>query len=120
MPTFIVKPKRDEDFYVEWSTVVDCPTGYGSLKDLVTGYSQDSGRVERFERADEFGTSMCDPAIPRESQWFGWDDEEFIVRNIGSRDGLISRVDVRALCERLALDADVSDLLKPFPQEEEN
>ena len=113
MPTFIVKPKRDEDFYVLWSTVVDAPTGYGMRAELIGPFG---GPAERFDRADEYGTSMQDPDLPRDRQWFGWHDESFLLMNCGPdapANGVwrVPRANVRDLCERLGRDADVTDLL---------
>ena len=54
MPTYIIKPSRDEDFYVWWSTVVDAPIGWGP-RDYVP--LDNEGSPERFARADERGTS---------------------------------------------------------------
>lgn len=117
MPSFIIKPKRTEDFYVLWSTIVDAPTAFGSREDLSATLGATEGRAERFDRAEEFGTSMCDPELPPNAQWFGWNDEEFIIREVGPIDGHISRNDLRTLCERLDTSADVSDLIRPFPEE---
>lgn len=32
MPTYIIKPSRDEDFYVWWSTVVGRPNRMGATR----------------------------------------------------------------------------------------
>jgi hypothetical protein len=119
VPSFIVKPDPDDDFYVEWSTVVDAPTAYGSREELTADLGPRSGSAERFDRADEFGTSMCDPLLPRDDQFFGWNDKEFTVHNVGAPTGkLIARKDIRELCERLDSDTDISHLLKPLPRGE--
>lgn len=123
MPSFIVKPVRDEDFYVEWSTVVDAPTAWGSRVELSRLLGPRASAPERFDRADEFGTSMQDPTLPRDRQWFGWHDEAFVLRewpipNAHHADGIyeVPRDRVRELCER-GEDGDPTDLLifAPIP-----
>lgn len=116
MPTFIVKPKADEDFYVAWSTIVDAPTTYGTREEI----SRDPharASAERLARADEYGTSMMCPALPRDEQWFGWHDDSFLVGEVSipnRREGgayYVSRCNIRALCEREAAGEDPTDLL---------
>lgn len=116
MPSFIVKPVADEDFYVVWSTIVDAPTAFGTLGELAAELGPKKGAPERFLRADEFGTSMQDPQIPRDRQWFGWHDKAFQLMEWpwpGRRhDGIyqVPRENVRALCEQNE-DEDPSPLL---------
>lgn len=124
MPSFIVKPVASDDFYVVWSTVVDAPTGCGSRKELARQLGPTVGSSERFERADEFGTSMQDPQIPRNRQWFGWHDKAFMLRewpipNARHGEGIydVPRENVRALCE-LPDDADPTSLLIFTPHED--
>lgn len=80
MPTYIIKPSRDEDFYVWWSTVVDAPIGWGP-RDYVPLGSE--GRPERFARADERGTSANWPDWPVEEMPFGWNDSEWSITMAG-------------------------------------
>lgn len=106
MPGFIVKPVAEEDFYVRWSTVVDAPTDYGTRQELEDSLGEKEGAPERFTRADELGSSMCDPALPRDQQWFGWHERSFILmeweipdrRHDGHYE--IPRENIRALCEQ--------------------
>lgn len=52
MPKFLVKPVKDDDFYVEYSTVVDAPVGWGNRE-----YYLSQGVSERgMSRIDEHGT----------------------------------------------------------------
>lgn len=95
MPSYIVKPKPDEDFYIYWSTVVDGPVGWGSRKDLKRDISGDSliaGNDQRFDRADETGTSSI-------AGFGGWEETEFVVREIGPHPFILNREDFRAFCE---------------------
>lgn len=123
MPSFIVKPNRDEDFYVLWSTVVDAPTAYGTRDELASLLRDEAAArfaqetAERFERADEFGTSMNDPQLSRDRQWFGWHDKAFALREWPIPDARhdenfyeVPRENVRALCE-LPEGADPTNLL---------
>lgn len=123
MPSFIVKPKPDEDWYCVWSTIVDCP-GHGGTREEILRNVYAKATPERLDRADEYGTSMCDPELPRDRQWFGWHDEAFFIREVvpWSEDGIyeVPRVNIRALCERLSKSEDVTDLLTFHPHEEEN
>lgn len=128
MPNFIVKPVTAEDFYVAWSTIVDAPTAFGSREELAGLLRGDESKPERFDRADEYGTSMQDPELPRDHQWFGWHDEAFMLRewpipNARYDEGTyeVPRENVRALCERYP-DGDPTDLLifHPFEDLAEN
>ena len=116
MPTFIVKPNRYEDFYVFWSTVVDAPTGFGTRAELVAACPPDRSVTERLDRADERGTSMID------GTWYGWDDDEWLVREgvprpPGPGYWTVSRANVRALCEALSDDADPTAHLTFHPED---
>lgn len=123
MPTFIVKPKRDEDFYVAWSTVVDAPGSFGTRAEIKRDQFAHA-TDDRLDRADEFGTSMCDPALPRDRQWFGWHDDAFLIREvIPYREGgcwLAPRENLRAICEGIAAGADVTGLLRFEIHEEQS
>jgi hypothetical protein len=76
MGRFILKPERDVDFYVEWSTIVENATGMGTraeLAKLLNHYRPGDGADERFDRADRTGSSATwgdPPSAP-----YGWDDE---------------------------------------------
>jgi len=64
MGRYLMKPDSREDFYVEYSTVVDAPVAWGSRADfqgledsaVSFGDSSDYGD-ERFQRADATGSS---------------------------------------------------------------
>lgn len=68
MPSSIIKPKRDEDFYVRYSTVVDSPCEFGT-RDQMIAQGIDA---ERLDRADQHSsrpgdlscTSGTTPASP--------------------------------------------------------
>jgi hypothetical protein len=76
MGRFILKPDRDVDFYVEWSTIVENVTAMGTrteLAKLLHEYCPGDGAAERFDRADQTGSSATwgdSPSAP-----YGWDDE---------------------------------------------
>lgn len=89
MPTFIVKPERDRDLYVAWSSVVDAPTGFGSrseLADVMQSRGEDAS-PERFDRADAHGSS----ARFGKPVAYGWGDEAFIVHEVPGGPALIRR-----------------------------
>lgn len=94
MPSYIVKPERDVDFYFEWSTIVDCPDAWGTRAELEASHHVPTS-PERFERADTTGTSSLDG-------FFDWDDTEFVVREIGPETFVVDRANMRAFC--LSLD----------------
>lgn len=104
MPSHIIKPKRDEDFYLRYSTIVNSPCESGTRAEMIA-FGHDR---ERLDRADEFGTS---------AQWgnpraYGWHEDSFQVRE-GVMDptepdhawwGSVAREDLRAFCETLGDD----------------
>lgn len=111
MPRYIVKPKRDEDFYVEYSTIVDSIVGWGTREqfknDPALGRNVDE-RERRLARTDKYGTSCL--VDFGDGRWYGWDDEEFTMRegvnyiDEPSGEGFwttpyIARDDLRAFCE---------------------
>ena len=121
MPAFIVKPQSHEDFYVEWSTVVDAPLRWGSRQECAEAGVPE----ERLARADAKGTSMRDPVLPPDRQWFGWHDHDFIVMELDIPDRApgsysVPRGNVRALCERIERDEDPTDLLTFEPWDDES
>ncbi len=114
----IIKPERDVDFYIEWSSIVEAPTAFGPrewmLDHLVEDYRPDGQRylneraasVVRLDRADESGSSAFKP--------FGctWDEDGEIYQ----QQGTLPRSKMREACGRLGADesADLTDLLTPF------
>ncbi|RBO87059.1 hypothetical protein [Nocardia puris] len=94
----IIKPSRDEDFYVVYSSVVDAPIQWGTRAELEAGYEH--AHPDRFDRADEWGSSS----------WIGshhWDRQRVMVRE-GFRPGAyppgawyatVARADLRQFCE---------------------
>lgn len=103
MPHYIVKPKQDEDFYVDFSTIVDAPCVWGSWDEMVAaGYA-----AERLERARLTGSSCAALRDDGKPWFFGWDKPTLMVgegiedetRPEGVMSGDLQRVDVRAFCE---------------------
>jgi hypothetical protein len=66
--------KLDEDFYVEWSTVVDAPTTYGMSREemrqwLIEEYGRaNDNSAARLARADERSRPSTSSAQPREAR----------------------------------------------------
>ena len=121
MPSFIVKPVRDRDEYVVWSTVVDAPTAVGTrtelLPVLLEMYGYEAGDPARFDRADEHGTSAHGP-------WFGWSEDEFPLGNMHWEPGPASYQVRRANLATYAR-ADIAEdtaaclaLVEPYDDEE--
>jgi hypothetical protein len=106
MPTFVIKPKRDEDFYVYWSTVVDCPVACGTRAEMLT---QEDVTEERMQRADANGSSD-------RMGWFWWENDLFLCREVKGCNpdaaNFVRRERLRELCERMQQNADASDLLE--------
>lgn len=97
MPNYIVKPVADEDFYVDWSTVTDCPSMWGSREQLLRR------RVppERLDRADATGTSSLDGIE-------GYDQGDFWVNNLGERAFWVSRANMRAFLDSLHIEGSLA------------
>lgn len=74
MPSHIIKPKRDEDRYIGWSTVVDNGWSIGTREEAIAYYAED-----RLDRADESGTSALWPNLVLPA--FGWDEKRFYIHN---------------------------------------
>ncbi len=59
MGHILLKPSKDEDFYIYWSTVVDMPMAWGTRADLQTDpdFWTELAAEDRWERTDASGTS---------------------------------------------------------------
>lgn len=74
MGRYIIKPDKDVDFYVEWSTIVDNWVFAGNREDMVDeGLSED-----RLDKADRLGSSYM-------LSCGKWEDKELIVCNLPDR-----------------------------------
>jgi hypothetical protein len=115
MPTYIIKPSRDEDFYVWWSTVVDAPIWWGPRHYAPLG---NDARPERFARADERGTSANWDDCPIEEMPFGWNDDEWSITNqddleeTGEGWWLLPRKNLREFCRRRDAGEQIADLVR--------
>lgn len=85
MPSLVVKPEPDQDFYVVWSMGVDNVTYAGTREELQRGPAAADLTDERFERADTYGTSARPDG--EMAGCYGWDHENFVVKNDGTRPG---------------------------------
>ncbi|WP_433145128.1 hypothetical protein ACQPZ8_01510 [Actinomadura nitritigenes] len=68
MPRYLLKPDRGEDYYVEWSTIVDAPIWQGPAAEALKRCPP-----ELVERASETGTSDPDP------YFYGYDCDGMIL-----------------------------------------
>lgn len=120
MGDVVIKPSRDVDLYIVWSTIVESPLTWGNRIDIEHWlYERHDARfpgvphnemtipASRLTRADVNGTSDATG-----EQFFGWDDEEFIYE----QRGFLPRRHLARMCELLEQDneAGVWDLLEPF------
>lgn len=122
MPTIVIKPERDQDFYVGWSTIVEAPAWFGSRTEAA-GYIAEDHRQhggptappeERLARADEYGSSIK----PEANFGYGyWDHDGFIYE----QRGVLPRKHLIEACRLLAAENEpgVWDLLEPFEDEAE-
>lgn len=112
MPSYIVKASPDEDFYVMWSEIVEAPTAAGTRAELeAIGYFTPADVApERFDRADQHGTSAAAPAGGKIYRFYEWTDKGMIYQ----QQGWLPRERLKELCDRLAADQSVDDLLEPF------
>ena len=115
MRGYVVKPERDEDFYVIWSDNVEAPLAYGPREYVLPLLDSRQQTVEnsaeaRFQRADENGSSALWPS--RSDPIYGWDDDTFIYQ----QQSILHRTDLKELCQRLGETdhAAVCDLLTAF------
>lgn len=116
MPSYIVKDKPDEDYYVMWSSIVDAPTFAGTRAEMEAchWFGPQDVADERFERADTYGTSAqwgAGEPGQKITRVYGWDDSEGFVYQ---GEGWLPRAKLRELCERLGREESVDDLLEPF------
>lgn len=117
MPRIILKTTPDDDFYVEWSEIVEAPVFAGTREEMLVHLCEDSPAMQyhpvgnagaRLKRADETGTSAAGGY-----SWFGtWDCDSLIVE----QRGVLPRAHLGQFT-RLWLAGDrepALDLLEPF------
>ncbi len=121
MPSVVIKPTRDRDEYVVWSTVTESPHGYGNREQMVellrAGIrSNDAADPEEVVRnATHWGSSARDDWTEGH-----WDDEEFIYHQAGR----LHRRDLFLAAQ--AMDGDgcregrLLDLLTPLEDDDED
>ena len=117
MPETIIRPDREVDWYVVWSSIVDAPICWGTRGEVMDDMrSLDKGGHigDRLARTDRNGTSALWP--PTGPLAYSWE-----ARAAGRWNGLTyeGRGAVRIeqlpeLCARLADGRPVDDLLEPL------
>ncbi len=122
MPRFIMKANREDDLYVEWSTVVDNIVWTGTREELTkhgefsgwfTGSSQLADIEARIARTDETGTSAR--FFDTDPQEGAWDDPYLLVTNDPVMDDGYYRLDRDDLGDYARGDHTV---LQPLPDED--
>jgi hypothetical protein len=113
MGHIVIKPRRDRDEYVYWSTVVEAPIGYGSRDEMLHALADDwpaDPPEVRLARTDKTGSSSKDVD-------YGWDDTELIYE----QRGMLAREHLyrAAALLREGRESEVWDLLAPFEGETE-
>lgn len=115
MPSYIIKPDREVDFYVRWSTIVDSPTAWGTLSELQDDLGPTELSHEKLTRVNTFGSSS-------KLGVYGWEDDDlFLVREIGPTPFFVSKENLKAFCESLdPIDHDTYDpsLTTPYKEEQ--
>jgi hypothetical protein len=96
MGRYIIKPEKDRDLYIEWSTIVDSPIWWGTRQE----FSDEGFEEERLDRADRLGSS----SMVGSSRW---DDAGEIVNNVGPVTLWVKREDLIPFVE--SLDGDKYD-----------
>lgn len=116
MSRMVMKEAPDVDFYVEWSSIVEAPTASGTREQIARVMGGDV--AERLARCDAMGTTSLWVAASgmrdRYPEEGAWDDTSFIYMQLGT----LTRAGVFELARRPE-GADVSDLLSPFEDEQE-
>lgn len=112
MGRYVFKADKDEDFYVEWSTVVDHWVTAGTREEMYEDFGIDE---ERLVRADLYGSSSY-------HQDGRWDDEYLMIHNmdrefyekydVEDRDfaWLLPRKNLRDYVDLTSDDSEVKDL----------
>lgn len=111
MGRIVMKVAKDQDRYVEWSTIVEAPVHVGTRAEMLRHlkHTTDWSRAnpeERLRRADATGTSALAPV------WGDWDDDYLIVKQLG----LLPRTRLADYLDRVEADDEDSAnaLLEPF------
>lgn len=98
MPHIILKPQRDVDFYVDWSTVVDSVVVSGTRAELLASLCRKCpADPSRFDRADRFGSSS-------DGYWvgyLGWDHAVLMVAHPFDEQRMLPRENLRAFTDAL-------------------
>jgi hypothetical protein len=112
----VVRPRRDEDFYLLWDTAKEEPAHGGSREEVERVMLRGSRRradadfVKRWlSRTDEVGTSVRYPTQTGHVD-YDYEDETLIY----AHRGFVARGRLRELWERLRGGLDVDDLIVAF------
>lgn len=111
MPGYIVKINPNDDLYIYWSTITDCPHFCGTRAEL-SNYLDEIhvNSPERWKRADTYGTSAQVSGVDKTFRFYAWDETEFITESRG----LVKRSDLPELTRCLAENKPYPHILHPF------
>ncbi|MDJ0005507.1 hypothetical protein BH92_27590 (plasmid) [Rhodococcoides fascians A21d2] len=103
MPHYIVKISPDQDLYVDWSTITDCPTVCGDRASVSAALGPEASGADRWERADRTGSSS-------HAGFYEWADDEFIAE----QRGIVRRKDLPEMTRCLHAGLPYPHILHPF------
>lgn len=103
----LIKPDKEEDFYVLWCGYTDRPIGTGTRQDWME-YEPENYSEDRMERTDRNGSSSM-----IRSGW--WDKDRFIIHNVTKKLRTVARTDLSAFTQEYlaAFPSDWSEFTPP-------
>lgn len=111
MGRYIMKADRDRDLYVEWSTIVDAPIGWGTLEE----YRQSAEwgtwlTTARLAFLEEHGTTAMYTYPGQRTQTGAYDDTDILIANMGDgRFYLLPRANLHEFITAIDIDADPAE-----------
>ncbi len=112
----LIKPERDEDFYVEWSSIVDMPVRWGSRQNFLDATDSEEAwqaMLKRLAQVDERSRTHG-------MEMYSWDrDFELIVQ----QEGYLKRSQMAEFMKTLTEDGELTEaskaLLEPIDWEDD-
>jgi hypothetical protein len=99
----LLKPKKDENFYVEWSSIVEAPVKWGTRRMFTSDWNE-----RELARVDEHGTS---------TGWYdGWDDPDPGL--MYEQRGRVKLEDLKDLVFAIVKKDDLTPFITPFEEDD--